>query len=90
MPAFSTPTGIPYGTVNLKHGVPNGETPVSSTAGAGSLLLEFEVLSRLSGRMRYGVAAKTAVDALIARRSEFGLFGKHINIKVCEPVLFHI
>jgi hypothetical protein len=49
LPAFNTLTGIPYGTVNLRSGVPNGETEIASTAGAGSLLIEFEVLSSLLG-----------------------------------------
>ena len=31
--AFNTSTGMPYGTVNLKHGVPKGETTVACTAG---------------------------------------------------------
>jgi mannosidase alpha-like ER degradation enhancer 2 len=35
MPAFDTRTGIPYGTVNLRSGVPRGETKIASTAGAG-------------------------------------------------------
>lgn len=35
MPAFATRTGIPYGTVNLRSGVPRGETKIASTAGAG-------------------------------------------------------
>jgi mannosidase alpha-like ER degradation enhancer 2 len=26
LPAFDTPTGMPFGTVNLKNGVPKGET----------------------------------------------------------------
>jgi mannosidase alpha-like ER degradation enhancer 2 len=82
LPAFETATGIPYGTVNLRRGVPNGETTISSTAGAGSLLLEFEALSRATGDPKYGDAAKTAVEALIDQRSSLGLLGKHINIKV--------
>jgi mannosidase alpha-like ER degradation enhancer 2 len=45
LPAFTTPTEIPFGTVNLRSGVPKGETSVSSTAGAGSLLVEFEVFA---------------------------------------------
>ncbi|CAN0323255.1 unnamed protein product, partial [Ectocarpus sp. 4 AP-2014] len=49
LPAFDTPTGIPYGTVNLKSGVPKGETTISSLAGAGSLTVEFSVLSALTG-----------------------------------------
>lgn len=53
LPAFETQTGIPYGTVNLRYGVPKGETDVASTAGAGSLSVEFEILSRLTGNLKY-------------------------------------
>ena len=74
-----TATGIPYGTVNLRHGVPLGETEVASTAGAGSLLLEFEVLSSLLGDVRFGDAAFTAAQSLYSRRSYLGLLGKHIH-----------
>ncbi|CAN0456901.1 unnamed protein product, partial [Laminaria digitata] len=48
-PSFNRFPGIPFGTVNLKRGVPIGETTVSSLAGAGSLSLEFSVLSALTG-----------------------------------------
>lgn len=37
-PAFYTKTGIPYGTVNLRYGVPQGETKIASTAGAGYIV----------------------------------------------------
>ena len=60
LPAFRTKTGIPYGTVNLRYGVPVGETNIASTAGAGSLMMEFEVLSRLTGDRRFGDAANKA------------------------------
>jgi mannosidase alpha-like ER degradation enhancer 2 len=79
LPAFQTNTGIPYGTVNLKHGVPRGETEIASTAGAGSLIVEFEVLSSLTGDRRYGDAAYAATQALYDRRSSIGLLGKHIH-----------
>ena len=49
LPAFDTPTGMPYGTVNLRHGVPDGETPVTCTAGVGTFIVEFGALSRLTG-----------------------------------------
>jgi mannosidase alpha-like ER degradation enhancer 2 len=81
LPAFDTDTGIPYGTINLAHGVPKGETVVASTAGAGSLLLELEVLSRITGDTRYGDAAFKAMVGLFDRRSSIGLLGKHINIQ---------
>lgn len=29
LPAFNSSTGMPYGTVNLRHGVPQDETPVT-------------------------------------------------------------
>eukprot|EP00571_Detonula_confervacea_P007917 CAMPEP_0172332452 /NCGR_PEP_ID=MMETSP1058-20130122/62443_1 /TAXON_ID=83371 /ORGANISM="Detonula confervacea, Strain CCMP 353" /LENGTH=1455 /DNA_ID=CAMNT_0013049737 /DNA_START=662 /DNA_END=5029 /DNA_ORIENTATION=- len=77
--AFDTETGIPYGTVNLLHGIPPGETPVASLAGAGTLSLEFELLSRLIGDQSFGKAAKLATRALWVRRSPHSLFGKHID-----------
>ena len=49
LPAFDTPTGMPYGTVNLRNGVPNGETSVTSVAGVGTVVIEFGALSRLTG-----------------------------------------
>eukprot|EP00048_Salpingoeca_helianthica_P021052 m.10074 g.10074 ORF g.10074 m.10074 type:complete len:891 (+) comp5538_c0_seq1:152-2824(+) len=79
LPAFDTNTGIPFGTVNLKHGVPPGETPITSLAGAGTHLLEFGVLSRLTGNPVYMSTARTAMRALWARRSDLGLVGNHID-----------
>jgi hypothetical protein len=56
MKAFeNTPTGIPYARVNLRKGVLRGETGETCVAGAGSLLLEFGVLSRLTGNGSYEV-----------------------------------
>ena len=81
LPAFSTPTGIPYGTVNLLYGVPHGETTVASLAGGGTLSIEFELLSRLTGDTRFGRAAKLASRALFRHRSKLDLFGKHIDIR---------
>ena len=82
LPAFESRTGIPYGTVNLLSGVPYGETPIASLAGAGSLSIEMELLSRLTGDKSFGNAAKLATRALWLRRSEDkSLLGKHINIE---------
>jgi len=81
LPAFDTTTGIPYGTVNLHSGVPKGETELASTAGAGSLVIEFEVLSCLTGDESYGKAARLATEALFDRRSDLSLVGKHIHIR---------
>jgi len=80
MPAFRTSTGIPYGTVNLLSGVPKGETPVASLAGGGTISLEFEMLTRLTGDTKYGNAAILATRALFLRRNpDTNLLGKHID-----------
>lgn len=50
LPAFQTSTGIPYSTVNLKYGIGIVEAQSSTClAGAGTLLMEFGTLSRLTG-----------------------------------------
>jgi mannosidase alpha-like ER degradation enhancer 2 len=61
------------------YGVPEGETKIASTAGAGSLLIEFEVLSLLSGDESFGRAALLSMKSIYKRRSSVGLVGKHIN-----------
>ena len=49
LPALQTESGIPFGSINLRRGVSPTETPVTCTAAAGTLLLEFGLLSRLTG-----------------------------------------
>ena len=79
--AFTTETGIPYGTVNLLYGIPPGETSVASLAGGGTLSIEMELLSRLTGDERFGTAARLATRALWGRRSHnLDLLGKHIDV----------
>ena len=85
MPAFDTVTGIPIGTVNLLHGVPVGETPIASTAGGGSLYLEFGMLSTLTGNSSYARAARKALLVLYSKRSKrYNLVGMHINTKTSD------
>ena len=78
--AFNSSTGMPYGTVNLLHGVPAGETPVTCTAGVGTFLLEFGALSRLTGDPVFEKTARRAMDALWAARSEIGLVSSYSHI----------
>ena len=47
--AFDTPTGMPYGTVNLRYGIPPSETPITCTAGCGTFIVEFGTISALTG-----------------------------------------
>lgn len=81
LPAFVTRTGIPYGAVNLVHGVAENETTVTSSATSGTLLLEFVTLSRLTGDPRFEDVARQSAFALWARRSPLNLVGGHLDVQ---------
>ena len=79
LPAFDSPTGMPYRFVNLKSGkVRDAE---SNPAEIGTLILEFGTLSRLSGRGEYFDKAKRALVALYERRAPTGLVGQGIDVE---------
>uniref|UniRef100_A0A8C6SZY9 alpha-1,2-Mannosidase n=1 Tax=Neogobius melanostomus TaxID=47308 RepID=A0A8C6SZY9_9GOBI len=88
LPAFeNTNTGIPYPRVNLKTGVPPDSINETCTAGAGSLLVEFGILSRLVGDSTFEWVARRAVRALWKLRSnETGLLGNVVNIQTGQWV----
>lgn len=82
MPAFNhAKNGIPFPRVNLRHGIPNTTYAHTATAGAGSLLMEFGTLSRLTGDPSFENAARRAVEELWLRRNvKTGLVGAEINV----------
>ncbi|XP_046281415.1 ER degradation-enhancing alpha-mannosidase-like protein 1 [Marmota monax] len=88
LPAFeNTKTGIPYPRVNLKTGVPPDSNNETCTAGAGSLLVEFGILSRLLGDSTFEWVARRAVKALWNLRSnDTGLLGNVVNIQTGDWV----
>ncbi|XP_009582466.1 PREDICTED: ER degradation-enhancing alpha-mannosidase-like protein 1 [Fulmarus glacialis] len=88
LPAFeNTKTGIPYPRVNLKKGVPPDSNNETCTAGAGSLLVEFGILSRLLGDSTFEWVARRAVKALWNLRSNnTGLLGNVVNIQTGQWV----
>jgi ER degradation enhancer, mannosidase alpha-like 2 len=79
LPAFNSPTGMPYMYVNLRTGKTRGE--VSNPAEVGTLLLEFGALSKLTGKPIYYEKAKRALVELYNRRSKIGLVGSTINVE---------
>jgi ER degradation enhancer, mannosidase alpha-like 2 len=79
LPAFNSPTGMPYMFVNLKTGKTRGVE--SNPAEIGTLLLEFGTLSKLTGKQVYYDKAKRALTALYGRRSKIGLVGSTINVE---------
>eukprot|EP00249_Psilotum_nudum_P014898 c25057_g1_i2 orf=71-1792(-) len=80
LPAFDTPTGIPYAWINLKYGVLKDETLETSTSGCGSLILEMGALSRLTGNPKYEAAALRALRKLWSLRSSLDLMGTTLNV----------
>ncbi|MGH9521606.1 MAG: glycoside hydrolase family 47 protein [Terriglobales bacterium] len=76
--AFNSPTGLPYQNVNLRTGAVQGNVVVP--AEAGTYILEFGVLSKLTGNSAYYNAAKRALVALFSRRSPLDLIGSSINV----------
>jgi ER degradation enhancer, mannosidase alpha-like 2 len=79
LPAFNSPTGMPYMFVNLKTGKTRGAE--SNPAEIGTLLLEFGTLSKLTGKPVYYDKAKRALTELYNRRSKIGLVGSTINVE---------
>jgi len=80
MPAFDSPTGMPYRFVNLKTG--RTSDPVSNPAEVGTLILEFGTLAKLSHDDAFYAKPKRALVELFARRSKTtGLVGEQINVE---------
>jgi len=86
LPAFESPTGIPYHSVNLKTGATagnhgEGRGNVVNTAQAATYLFEFGVLSYYAKDPKYYQAAKKASKAIFDRQSEIGLPGDFIDVE---------
>ncbi|KAM3915620.1 ER degradation-enhancing alpha-mannosidase-like protein 1 [Leptodactylus fuscus] len=88
LPAFeNTRTGMPYPRVNLQKGVPTDSLNETCTAGAGSLLVEFGILSRLLGDSTFEWVARRAVRALWnLRNNNTGLLGNVVDIQTGQWV----
>uniref|UniRef100_A0A1I8AIE4 alpha-1,2-Mannosidase n=1 Tax=Steinernema glaseri TaxID=37863 RepID=A0A1I8AIE4_9BILA len=86
LPAFeNTLTGLPYPRVNLIKGVLEGTINETCTAGAGSLLLEFGVLSRLLNDSSFEIIArKTNARLWNFRDKRTGLLGNVIDVQTGE------
>ncbi len=79
LPAFNSPTGIPYYWVNLQSGETKGN--IVNVAEGGSCLLEMGVLSHFTKDPVYYEAAKSASKAIFSRRSDIGLIGTEIDVE---------
>lgn len=86
LPAFEgSSTGIPFPRVNLQKGLPVNSISETCTAGAGSLVLEFGLLSRLLGDPVYEGYARRANKVLWNLRAKnTGLLGNVIDAQSGE------
>ena len=75
---FNTPTGMPYGDINLATGA--GGRPVTNPAEIGTRLLEFGALTKLTGDTIYYNTAKRALVKLYSLRSGKNLVGNAIDV----------
>jgi hypothetical protein len=82
LPVFESPTGLPYRYVNLKTG--KVRDPKTNPAEAGTLLIEFGTLSKLTGRPVFYEKAKRALVEIYQRRSAIGLVGTWIDVETGE------
>ena len=82
LPAFNSPTGMPYRYVNLKTG--KTSKPISNPAETGTLLIEFGTLSKFTGKPIFYDKAKRALVETFNRRSRIGLVGEWINVETGE------
>lgn len=78
LPAFDSPTGLPYVYVNLRTGKAHGNE--SNPAEAGTLLLEYGTLSKLTGNPVFYDKAKRALVETYKRRSKIGLVGERFDV----------
>jgi len=78
LPAFDSPTGLPYVYVNLRTGKAHGNE--SNPAEAGTLLLEYGTLSKLTGNPVFYEKAKRALVETYKRRSKIGLVGERFDV----------
>jgi mannosidase alpha-like ER degradation enhancer 2 len=79
LPAFDSPTGLPYVYVHLRTGKAHGND--SNPAESGTLLLEYGTLSKLTGNPLFYEKAKRALVATYERRSKIGLVGERFDVE---------
>jgi mannosidase alpha-like ER degradation enhancer 2 len=82
MPAFDSPTGMPYRYVHLQTGATRD--PLNNPAEIGTLMLELGTVSRITGDPKYYDTAKAAMLEVWQRRSSLGLVGEVIDIRTGE------
>ncbi|MGN1220945.1 MAG: glycoside hydrolase family 47 protein [Candidatus Cryptobacteroides sp.] len=83
LPVFDSPTGIPYRYVNLSTGAVSGD--ITNPCEVGSMLLEYGMLSVLTGNPVFYEKCKRGVVAVFERRDKnTNLVGSWIDVRTGE------
>jgi ER degradation enhancer, mannosidase alpha-like 2 len=82
IPAFLSPTGLPYVEVNLKTGAVRGTK--TNPAEIGTLFVEWGTLSSLTGDASFYNYAKHALLQLYEARSDINLVGEQVDCETGE------
>eukprot|EP00660_Eupelagonema_oceanica_P017227 gene17227-12607_t len=80
LPAFDTPTGVPYNEINLKRGVNRQSGHATCPAASGTLVLEFGLLGVLTNDCRLIEVAHRAMAGTWRFRSVHDLVGTLLDI----------
>lgn len=78
LPAFKTPTGMPYRYVQLQTGAVRDD--INNPAEIGTLMMEFGQLSKHTGNNKYYDVAKKAIMYVFDHRSDINLVGEQIDV----------
>jgi hypothetical protein len=78
MPAFNSPTGMPYRYVHLQTG--KTRDSINNPAEIGTLMMEFGQLSKHTHNSKYYDAAKRAIMYVYEKRSALNLVGEQIDV----------
>ena len=85
LPAFGSPSGIPYGAIVLNAATPLKNSHVACVAELGSLQLEFRDLSHSTGDSSYQEKADHALDVVQSHFGASGIATQEVYMETGEP-----
>ncbi|KAK4515747.1 uncharacterized protein ATC70_010700 [Mucor velutinosus] len=90
LPAFDTPTGIPYQYVNFTSGEPV-KSATACLAEIGTIQIEFTRLSEITGNWKYHYVGQHVYDVFTSMHVKtFGLFPHLIDVNTGDPIGDHV
>lgn len=85
LPAFQSPSGIPYGSIILNGGKPSSSSRVACVAEIGTLQLEFRDLSHSTGDSKYQEKVDKALNVVQSHFSRTGIATQEVYIDSGAP-----